>query len=126
MGAAEASKELLRIVSTAGLSKDIVDLLEKKVTLLTEKIVSLGDVFSRITIENSQLRAQFQNSQPIVGGFREFGGVLWKRTASGFENYPYCKECDHNPVMIGMPPGRRAMFWQCSNGHTAPNQGLPQ
>jgi hypothetical protein len=128
----EAAKEIIRVGTTAGLSKDVIDLLEKKLWLLTDEMsllvkknAELVAKASALETENSNLRAQIQNLQPVTGTFNEYGGVLWKRTASGFEKFPYCKECAHHPVMMGMPPNRRAMFWQCPSGHTAPFQDFP-
>ncbi len=46
-------------------------------------------------------------------------GVLWKRTANGFESHPYCRECSSHPIMMLAPPSR-PMFWMCSEGHQAP------
>jgi hypothetical protein len=128
MSAESAAKELIRVATTAGLSKDVIDLLEKKASLLVEENAVLASKISRLEIENGQLKTQLQNSQPVVGRFHEFGGVLWKRTEKGFEKFPYCKECAHHPVMMAQPPLRHItpMFWSCSNGHTAPYAGLPE
>jgi hypothetical protein len=133
MGAAETAKEIVRIGSTAGLSKDVIDLLEKKLALLMDENIALAKenvvLIAKVSVlenENRNLRTQLQDAQPVVGAFHEFGGVLWKRTANGFEKYPYCKECPHHPVMMGMPPRGRPMFWRCSSEHHAPFQGLPK
>ena len=86
MSALDIAKDIVRIGSTAGLSKDVIDLLEKKAALLTVEITSLRLEVSRLQIENAQLRAQLQHAQPV--GFEESMGVLWKRTATGFEQHP--------------------------------------
>ncbi len=41
MSAIDTAKEIVRITSTAGLSKDVIDLLEKKNLLLTEQVTTL-------------------------------------------------------------------------------------
>jgi predicted nuclease with TOPRIM domain len=41
MSAIETAKEIVRISSTAGLSKDVIDLLDKKNSLLTEQVTTL-------------------------------------------------------------------------------------
>jgi chromosome segregation ATPase len=41
MGAQDIAKDAIRIATTAGLSKDVIDLLEKKIALLTEQIATL-------------------------------------------------------------------------------------
>lgn len=51
-------------------------------------------------------------------------GVLWKRTATGFESHPYCRECSSHPIMSLAPPSR-PMFWMCSAGHQAPCSIVP-
>ena len=116
MSAFDTAKEIVRIGSTAGLSKDVIDLLEKKATLLAEKIADLEKENGQLKTENVQLRIQLQRTQPI--GFKESMGVLWKQTATGFEAHPYCKECESHPVMT---PKHRAGIWSCGTGeHHAP------
>jgi hypothetical protein len=127
MSASDTAKEIIRISQTAGHSKDVIDLLEKKCVLLTDQVTLLVSENTKLKLENIQLHTQLKNLQPVVGGFHEFGGVFWKRTATGFEKFPYCKECSHHPIMIGQPPmpNMTPMFWQCSNGHNAPFAGKP-
>jgi hypothetical protein len=47
----------------------------------------------------------------------EYSGLLWKRTTAGFEQRPYCPECNNHPVMMGFPPGSADM-WACPANHT--------
>jgi hypothetical protein len=130
LSALDTTKEILRITSTAGLSKDVIDLLQAKVSLLNEQIVLLekekailvnektllADKAARFETENIHLRQQLQDSQPV--GFVENQGVLWKRTPTGFEAIPYCKECKSHPIMTPLHQGG---IWVCANGeHTAP------
>ena len=115
MSALDTAKEIVRIGSTAGLSKDVIDLLEKKVTLLTEEIANLRTEVSRLQIENENLHAQLQHTQPI--GFIEGDGLLWKRTPTGFESRPYCPTCSSHPVMMAFPPSVNDM-WVCPSKHT--------
>jgi hypothetical protein len=130
MSATDTAKEIIRIGSTAGLSKDVIDLLEKKLVLLTEQVALLTSENMQLKLENGQLRTQLKNSQPVAGGFHEFGGILWKRTSNGFEPFPYCKECDNHPVMFGQPPHplrQNPMLWQCSKcGFIANFAGRPK
>jgi hypothetical protein len=126
MGAQDTVKEIIRISSTAGHSKDVIDLLEKKGALLAEQVTALEGENTQLKLENIQFRTQLKNLQPVTGGFHEFAGVLWKRTAKGFEPFPYCKECSHHPIMTGHPPfGLDPMLWICSQNHTAPFAGRP-
>lgn len=57
MSALETAKEIGRIASTANLGKDvIVDLLEKKITLLAEQITTLEQEKSVLNTENANLK----------------------------------------------------------------------
>jgi predicted RNA-binding Zn-ribbon protein involved in translation (DUF1610 family) len=129
MSATDTAKDVIRIATTAGLSKDVIDLLEKKSALLTEQVMTLERENTQLKLEVAQLRAQLKNSQPVTGSFREFEGVLWKHTASGIGKTPYCPQCSDNPIMFGQPPmgmGRDPMLWQCSKcGFKAPFAGRP-
>ena len=64
MSALDTAKEIVRIGSTAGLSKDVIDLLEKKSALLTEQVSALERENTRLTTEVAQLRQQLQQLQP--------------------------------------------------------------
>jgi hypothetical protein len=128
LSALDTTKEILRITSSAGLSKDVIDLLPAKVSLLAEQIVLLEKEntllrtkASHFESENIQLRQQLQNSQPV--GFVENMGVLWKRTATGFEPIPYCKECPRPTIMVHP---HRGSVWVCGTGdHVAPLSAKP-
>ena|SRR5438128_1904314 len=116
MSALDTAKEIVRLGSTVGLSKDVIDLLEKKAALLTEQVGALERENADLKAENAQLRAQLQQAQPV--GFEESMGVLWKRTARGFENNPYCKECPTHPIMTQF---QDLGVWACANNkHHAP------
>ena len=123
-------KEIARIATTSGLSKDVIDLLEKKVVLLTQQITSLETENSNLKLENGQLRNQIQNSQPKLSSFHEEFGVLWKRNKTGFEQTPYCPQCANHPIMFGQPPIGMPIdpfMWQCSKcGFISNFQGRPK
>jgi hypothetical protein len=125
----DVAKDIIRFGTTSGLSKDVIDLLEKKASLLAQeivilssKVIELESKAGGLETENKKLRAQLQNLQPIAGGLKESGGVLWKRTETGFEKSPYCPRCRH--VMIGNPPDY-PMYWTCSCGQAAPIDASP-
>src|SRR6266436_2685608 len=120
MSAYQLAKDAARIASTATLSKDVIDLLQTKLSLLTEQTAGLEKENAELKAENANLRNQLQD-EPIE--FEESMGVLWKRTATGFEQHPYCKECPSHPVMT---PVRRANIWVCGTGnHNAPRSVRP-
>jgi regulator of replication initiation timing len=71
MGATETAKEVVRIATTAGLAKDVIDLLEKKASLLAEQVTALEKENTsllrenrNLTIENTQLRTQLPTARP--------------------------------------------------------------
>ena len=57
------AKDAIRIATTAGLSKDVIDLLKEKVALLTEKIGTLEQEKSVLRTENTNLKKQIENLQ---------------------------------------------------------------
>ncbi|MBI5772791.1 MAG: hypothetical protein HZA89_03485 [Verrucomicrobia bacterium] len=65
MSATDIAKEVVRIVNTHGLAKDVIDLLEKKLALIVQENATLTTKVSRLEIENSQLRAQIQHTHPV-------------------------------------------------------------
>lgn len=80
------------------------------------KIETLKSEKSALQCDVAKLRQQLQDLQPT--GFVEHMGALWKRTKDGFEELPYCKHCNGNPIM-GRPRGQR--FYLCGAGdHQAP------
>jgi hypothetical protein len=122
--AIDATKEVMRIVNTAGLSKDVIDLLKTKldlvdrdVTELREKNAELSAKLAKVEAENAQLRAQISSS-PAQRDMVENEGALWRRkNGGGFEHYPYCNECPNHPVMR---PMHGARIFVCSEGHSVP------
>ena len=49
------TKETMRLASTHGLSKDVIDLMEKKLALLTDEMASLADENKTLKTENMNL-----------------------------------------------------------------------
>jgi hypothetical protein len=131
----ESIKGIIGDIASGAIKDQRIALSQEQLAALDAKLVSLAGELtaskareSNLATDNENLRTRIQNLQPIAGGFHEFCGTLWKRSGAGFEPFPYCKECSHHPVMIGQPPHplmRNPMFWQCSNGHTAPFAGRP-
>jgi chromosome segregation ATPase len=71
MSVAETAKEVVRLASTAGLAKDVIDLMEKKLALITgeldeatRKNTLLEQRISQLASENNQLRNKVSASQP--------------------------------------------------------------
>ncbi|MBU1055771.1 MAG: hypothetical protein KKC46_18375 [Proteobacteria bacterium] len=83
MGAFDIAKDAVRIASTAGLSKDVIDLLEKKLSLLTEeidtlhlKISNFETKVSHLEAENTNLKKQLQHLQPASNFSKETSDIL--------------------------------------------------
>jgi hypothetical protein len=76
MSAGDIAKDVVRLASTHGLSKDVIDLLEKKVSLLVDENAKLSTQVSRLEIENAQLRQQLQHFQPAGGIPKQTDDVL--------------------------------------------------
>jgi len=71
MSAIETAKEFVRLGSTAGLSKDVIDLLQTKAALLAEQVTALEQENTallrenrQLKLENENLKGQLQNARP--------------------------------------------------------------
>lgn len=72
MSALDTAKEIVRMTSTAGLSKDVIDLLEKKLAIITGELADatrksglLETRILKLEAENANLKAKIQNLEPI-------------------------------------------------------------
>lgn len=70
MSAIDTAKEFVRIGSTVGLSKDVIDLLDKKASLLAEQVTALEQENTtllrenrNLKLENEKLKDQLQNAR---------------------------------------------------------------
>ena len=68
MGGGEIAKDAIRIVTTAGLSKDVIDLLKEKIALLTKQITALET-------ENSNLKKRVADLEQELTGVRPKGDL---------------------------------------------------
>jgi septal ring factor EnvC (AmiA/AmiB activator) len=83
MSATDIAKDIVRIANTATLSKDVIDLMEKKLAILTEEVASLARQLSdanaqiaSLETENAKLKAQAHRLQPAGGLSNETADVL--------------------------------------------------
>jgi hypothetical protein len=76
MSALDTAKEIVRIGSTAGLSKDVIDLLEKKTALLAEQVSALDRENAQLRSKVVELNQKLQHLQPVDGILKETAGVL--------------------------------------------------
>lgn len=128
MNPARLGKEIIRIGTTAGLSKDVIDLLQTKLAIVTEEFAILSEENLRLKAENAdlqheniQLKQKLADLDPEQGLFTESMGALWKRSEDGYEPFPYCPDCERHPVMIHF-----ADFFLCSRCDLqVPDQAKP-
>jgi len=71
MSALDTAKEIGRIAATATLGKDIIDLLEKKVALLTEQITALETENANLKQKVANLEQELTSLRPKQGGLDE-------------------------------------------------------
>jgi hypothetical protein len=58
MSVSDTTKEVVRIASTAGLAKDVIDLMEKKLAILTSELDTATDKFALVEKRVSELESQ--------------------------------------------------------------------
>jgi len=68
MSAIDTAKEIARIAVTSGLSSEIIELLEKKITLLTEQIATLESENTNLKKKVENLEQQLASLNPQPGG----------------------------------------------------------
>lgn len=61
MSATDLAKDAIRIVSTAGLNKDVIDLLEKKLALMTEEGLFFKESLTKAIADNEVLKLKIVN-----------------------------------------------------------------
>ena len=83
MSATDIAKGIVRIATTAGLSKDVIDLLEKKLALLTDELAVVSKKLSvsesekgHLQSENDALKEQLRHFQPAEELDKETMAVL--------------------------------------------------
>lgn len=71
MSAIDTAKEFVRLGSTVGLSKDVIDLLQAKSALLTDQVTALTEENTtllrenrNLKLENEKLKGQLQDARP--------------------------------------------------------------
>ncbi|MGD0017298.1 MAG: hypothetical protein ABSC38_07270 [Verrucomicrobiia bacterium] len=69
MSVSDTAKDVIRIASTAGLSKDVIDLMEKKLSLLTEELQSAQARIKELESENADLHSKIPNASPTAPTF---------------------------------------------------------
>jgi len=80
MGATDTIKEFARIATTAGLTKDVIDLLDKKASLLAEQVVALEQENTTLLRENRNLKLENENLKTQLQNARPKGDELAQKT----------------------------------------------
>jgi hypothetical protein len=108
---------------SAAVMKVHIDCLRDQLAGLDREATGLKAENAQLKAANKDLAAQLQQRAAQIHalqptGFVENMGVLWKRTETGFESVPYCKECKSHPIMT---PIRGVRMLVCGTGeHHAP------
>ncbi len=109
MSAIDTAKEIVRITSTAGLSKDVIDLLEKKVSLLTEQVTTLEREKTDLKKKIADLE-QREASTKAEEFVEEFGAAFRRKADGSFHQAIYCPI---HHTTAGSPDG--AFPYSCSD-----------
>ena len=72
MSTTSLAKDALRIVSTAGLSKDVIDLLNLKITLLDDKVATLSQEVLSLKGKNFDLLRELEEIKKQQGDLSPF------------------------------------------------------
>ncbi len=71
MGGGEIAKDAIRIVTTAGLSKDVIDLLKEKISLLAEQNATLEKENVVLKLKLYDLEQELTNLKPKTRRFEQ-------------------------------------------------------
>jgi hypothetical protein len=106
MGAGEIAKDAIRIATTAGLSKDVIDLLEKKISLLTEQIATLETENANLKQKVVNFEQEIERTHPKQGALDEtakkFIKVLFESGSS--------MDFEYAAAMLGVTKGKAAYY----------------
>ena len=78
MSTTDLAKDAIRIATTAGLSKDVIDLLEKKLALMTEEGLFFKESLAKSIAENDALKLKVKNLEDQIHNLAQMGDGLDK------------------------------------------------
>lgn len=96
------AKDAIRIANTAGLSKDVIDLLTAKITLLDEKLIETKAAFSEVMLENQKLRKQVDDMKPVDDGLDDPACEVLKLLFMNSEGLDMRSICSHLNIEHGV------------------------
>lgn len=76
MSATDIAKDILRIANTASMTRDVIDLMEKKLALLTQEVADLTSKNTGLVAQVSQLEADKKNLESKIQQLTPKGNVL--------------------------------------------------
>jgi hypothetical protein len=129
-----AIEKLINEHGSAVILKERIELAKDQFGFLQQKNISLASSLAETVAKNkilerqnadleeqvAQLQDQLEIFKPVLGGLVESMGALWRRTATGFEPVPYCRECKTHPIMTSF-----ANTWICNKTHQVPSSIRP-
>ena len=104
MNPIEISKGAIRAVTTAGLSKDLIDLLEKKLSLLSDEISSLKEKNHLLRKENLELNARLKDAKNMISTFQ-------KEKENDHPRPPGFDETTDKIILMMFDSGKVTMNW---------------
>jgi hypothetical protein len=106
----DSIQKLITEHGSAAILRERLGLAEQQYVALQRKLEETEAELATTRRENEVLRQRLSRLS-VPEDYVSVSGVLWRRTASGFEAAPYCPTC--KIVMFDFPPGEK-MFWNCS------------
>lgn len=113
MSAIDTVKDAFRIASQAGLSQDVIDLLDKKVALLNQQIATIEKDNAALASQNAELTRENRELQQELD--RLSSQTTWLR-----------KGVEHDPLMVETLKAFLLQPGSISNIHLARYLKLPQ
>ena len=71
MNPIDITEDAIRVVTTAGISRDVIDLLEKKLSLFSDEISSLKERNLFLREENLELKTQLKDAKNTISKFQK-------------------------------------------------------
>jgi regulator of replication initiation timing len=118
MGATDTIKEFARIATTAGLTKDVIDFLDKKASLLAEQVAALEQENTtllrenrNLKLENEILKGQIQNTRPKGNRLDEVSEKILKAFFSSGRELSEEEIARHFQLSISMVGYHTDILW---------------
>ena len=118
----DSIEKLINERGSASILRERIELAKEQYAALERRVAELTKELATVKGQNEVLRKRL-STVAVPDKYVPSRGVLWLRTADGFEPEPYCPKC--KTVMVDFPPGVR-LSWNCSQCEmTAPYSSPP-